>query len=102
MDLFSRLENIPVRDLDEIRVILGSLREACKVAGTQISGVLEYMVVNKGQTEGLEPDLVRQIHVAALQRSARELGGIVIDLSQLTSTPTKGAPPFAKPPNISS
>lgn len=105
-DLWDRLETgISVADLDDMRVALRAIREAAQVALTQIKGVLEFKVVNKGQTEGLEPELVQEIHQEVMKAALAALAGATgrdpkdFKVVDMRSTQDLTPHPFAKPTN---
>lgn len=103
---WNRLREMKVADLDEVRVILNSIREACKVVGDQVKNVLEVKVINDGETEGLDPELVEDIKRSVRRRQINDalkelftggnfpLGALGVDLTE----PDKGSPLTKAPP----
>lgn len=95
-ELWQRLHSLKVRDLDELRVILHSIRQATNVLLGHIKNVLEVKVVNEHETEGLDPELVDEMKQVVMRRN---LGKVLMETFGATVDDPN---PLAKPHPFSS
>lgn len=78
---WDRLHHVSVEDLNRMRWALIAIRDVCGTILGQIRGVIEDKVVMGGETEGLDPQFVLEVHEAVLRKAVGKLVGAKISES---------------------
>jgi hypothetical protein len=104
---WNRLREMKSRDLDEVRVLMNSISTACKAVAEQVKNVLEAKVINDGETEGLDPELVEDIKRSVRRRhisdALKELfadGNLPFGALGVDLTEPDNPSPFTKAPPV--